>query len=276
MESFGEIKIDKKDVPTIEADKSKSKSPKLPKRTFAMTMLTFIAIIGIGLGSIGLVLCIEKNSEADYLGEQIAEKDAIISELQKTLTECGEGATGISSETMVTPRNSLLHLDEGKCLNCFEAPHVWSVTDRLNFDTPTLLIRTGGVDAAIAFFVSWDALNEYYGYTETTNVAKTGIESNVNIELSGKSVDFLVSGFGNAMGYETALFLMEDGTVEYIPIVKAVQEGRFRSYGKIPGITDIVKLYVVEHGGYSLLAQRADGDYYDLSTILLKTGNYSY
>ena len=278
MEGFRKIKIDEKDFPEIKEDEGKSKSSILPKRRFVMVMLIFVAMIGIGIGGIGLGLCFERDSEADYLGEQIIEKDNLITELQKTLTKCG-GATDISSETATAPRNSLLHLDEGKCLNC-EIPIDSIIGKAAGFSSDLfsfIRLNTSTASDATIAWVSWEALNEYYSYIGTTNIVKAGIEWNVKIELLGKAVDSFIESFGNGRGGETLFFLMEDGTVEYIPVIKAIQEGKFQSFGKIPGVESVVKFYTAHnYGGLTPLAQRADGDYYDLSSILLNTGDYQF
>lgn len=47
------------------------------------------------------------------------------------------------------------------------------------------------------------------------------------------------------------------------------------AYGKIAGVSDIVKFYSVNvNGGVSTIAQKADVSFYDLDSILTATGNY--
>lgn len=279
MEGPGEINIDKKDVSAIRGSERNAKSPMLPKRTITIVVLIFVSVIGIMVGGTGLVLCFRKGSEADFLEKQIAEKGTIIDELRKTLTECGESVAENSSETAIAPRNSLLHLDEGKCLNC-EIPIDSIIGKAASFSSDlfsSIQLNTSTASDATFMWVSWDALNEYYSYTGTTKIAKTGTEWNVKIDLLGKAVDGLIESFGNGLGGETLFFLMEDGTVEYIPIIKAVQEGKFQSFGKIPGVESVVKFYTAHnYGGSVPLAQRVDGDYYDLSVSVSDTGNYQY
>ena len=72
------------------------------------------------------------------------------------------------------------------------------------------------------------------------------------------------------------IFLMEDGSVEYIPLYKALEANDVRSYGKLEGVEDIVKLYNAYAipknspvgASTSLLAQKSDGTFYDLDQIL--------
>ena len=66
---------------------------------------------------------------------------------------------------------------------------------------------------------------------------------------------------------------MKDGTVEYIPIAKAYKakspEEIKSTYGTIPEVKNIIKLYQVSAGSYvTVLAQKADGSFYDLNESL--------
>ena len=81
---------------------------------------------------------------------------------------------------------------------------------------------------------------------------------------------------------ETIFFLMEDGTVEYIPLYYALKNNDIRSYGAINEVSDVVNLISVAAqpkdspvGGHlSVLALKADGTYYDLLGYLAKTSYY--
>lgn len=78
------------------------------------------------------------------------------------------------------------------------------------------------------------------------------------------------------MGYDitwACLFiLMEDGSVEYIPLYDAIRDNNIKSYGKINDIENITNLYSVcakkkgsPIGGFqSIIAQKSDGSFYDL------------
>ena len=85
--------------------------------------------------------------------------------------------------------------------------------------------------------------------------------------------EFMFGGFGQEASNETMLFLMKDGTVEYIPIAKAYKakspEEIKSTYGTIPEVKNIIKLYQVSAGSYvTVLAQKADGSFYDLNESL--------
>ena len=89
-------------------------------------------------------------------------------------------------------------------------------------------------------------------------------------------IDIRSGGIYLSVDGATIIFLMEDGSVEYIPLYKALETNDVRSYGKLEGVEDIVKLYNVSAipknspigARTTLLAQKADGTFYDLSQIL--------
>ena len=62
--------------------------------------------------------------------------------------------------------------------------------------------------------------------------------------------------------------LLEDGSVEYIPIVQMFNnvQGEVVSYGKINGVSDVIKfaLASTSDGGVTTLAIKKDGTFYDL------------
>ena len=82
---------------------------------------------------------------------------------------------------------------------------------------------------------------------------------------------------GGAAGYDFALFLMKDGTLEYIPIFEALENNDFSSRGTISEVSDIVKLATVSGKNsndaetdlyVTKVAIKSDGSFYDLKNIL--------
>ena len=74
-------------------------------------------------------------------------------------------------------------------------------------------------------------------------------------------------------------FLMEDGTVEYMPIHKALKSQEFKSYGKLENVSNIVEIATgmaqanVDGSGNgpgwnTVFAINYDGDYYDIGDIV--------
>ena len=69
---------------------------------------------------------------------------------------------------------------------------------------------------------------------------------------------------------------MEDGTVQYMPLKKAIQNSDFKSYGNIEGISNIVEIVdgssnIVNGPGYlTPFAITNDGSCYELYPIVDK------
>ncbi|MBQ6323519.1 MAG: hypothetical protein IJI22_01665 [Bacilli bacterium] len=114
-----------------------------------------------------------------------------------------------------------------------------------------------------------------------------GTRSRVTKNFDKKITQVLVTGYGQAVGHEVILYLMEDGTVQYTPLYKDVkyppqdENQRFNSYGTLEGVEDVVSLMEVASGvkegagwGMNIIAKRSDGNYYDLSKVLQATGNF--
>ena len=129
----------------------------------------------------------------------------------------------------------------------------------------TMLVKAHGVDIK--------ASGDEYSYTKIDE--KT---------FEKKIVQVLIGGFGQDATYNSILYLMEDGTLEYTPITKDLdtyfkQEDntkKFNSYGKLEGVKDIVYMMNVlfSAGGGTVVGRKADGTLVDLSEPLKATGNF--
>lgn len=110
----------------------------------------------------------------------------------------------------------------------------------------------------------------------------TSTETNLNssiIKFDKKIIDVFFGGMGQSASGDTLFILLEDGTVEYIPIVHMFNhvQGTPVSYGKINGVTDVTKFVLsTNSAGTSVttLALKSDGTFYDLWYALKDTGNY--
>ena len=124
------------------------------------------------------------------------------------------------------------------------------------------------------------------------NLANGKKEYSISFDKKIKEVYFY--GFGQAVGYETIFYLMEDGTVEYTPVRQyfktnnPFESGKMKSEGKIYSVSDVVKLALVTDepieqykyqylgGGYNVLGIKADGTFYNLSRIIRDYRVYSW
>lgn len=81
--------------------------------------------------------------------------------------------------------------------------------------------------------------------------------------------EYMFGMFGHASGGLKLLLLMRDGTVEYMPVLEALESGEMRMYGKADGVSEVIRLINVHvsggiGGGLTVLAQKANGEFYDL------------
>ena len=98
-----------------------------------------------------------------------------------------------------------------------------------------------------------------------------------------KITQVLIDGSGQDVSSMAILYLMEDGTVEYVPLLKDINDKwgqqdntkKVNSYGKLQGVSDIVSLISAEADGYhTVLARKADGTVINLSDAFRATGNF--
>ncbi len=113
----------------------------------------------------------------------------------------------------------------------------------------------------------------------------TGVEEGVlesqTITFNNKVNDVLFSGIGQDRTGDIILFLMEDGTIAYIPIYQTLStngvEG-LTTYQTISNVKDVVKFYTASvtsgtSSGVTVLAQTKDGTLYDLAPMINNTSN---
>ena len=129
--------------------------------------------------------------------------------------------------------------------------------------------------------IHWSDVKNSFGIDKPSNIdddyQKVTIEN-----LSGKVKEAYILCPGLSIEYTTLFFLMEDGTVEYIPIYKALKSNVIKSYGKLNNIEGISFIeagdaHNIEGGGTgTAFAIKEDGTFYDLRPILIDTGNYNF
>ncbi len=127
-------------------------------------------------------------------------------------------------------------------------------------------------NSGVELYIYWAFISGYYGID-------TGGRSDrqlAHINFDQPIADIALGESGQTVGGDVLLFLMQDGTVEYMPIVKALTENRLESYGKMGGLTDIVKFYrtdaIDSNGDFSgyitTLAQKTNGQIIDLQGFM--------
>lgn len=116
---------------------------------------------------------------------------------------------------------------------------------------------------------------------DTTGVVEGTVEDKTITFTQGVK-DVYVGGIGQDMSGDIILFLMDDGTVEYIPVYQALSTSGVDgliSYGTLQDLKDIVKFYSVGAirnpvgSSVTVLAQTKDGTLYDLAPIINDASN---
>lgn len=109
---------------------------------------------------------------------------------------------------------------------------------------------------------------------------KTDLSSST-INFNKKIVNIFFGGMGHDQSGDTLFILLEDGTVEFIPIVHMFNnvQAEVVSYGKIKDVSDVVGFVSADvsyqiGGNITVLAVRSDGSFYDLDYSLQYTGFY--
>ena len=120
-------------------------------------------------------------------------------------------------------------------------------------------------------------LSDTYGLNwDTTGVVEGTVEEKTITFTQGVK-DVFVGGIGQDISGDVILFLMDDGTVEYIPVYKALSSNGIDgliSYGTLNDLKDVVKFYSVGAirnlvgSSVTILAQTKDGTLYDLNPII--------
>lgn len=116
----------------------------------------------------------------------------------------------------------------------------------------------------------WQTLNDVYVKGQASLSSDSHSYETYELDFSQNIADVFIAGAGQMLGSEKILFLMADGTVEYIPVKEAVAAKEIKSYGKLDGLNNIVKFYrgtVVQAdsqagGGSMSYAQDLSGNIY--------------
>ena len=161
---------------------------------------------------------------------------------------------------------------------------VFDKTKAINTDADVYTLSSYG-NAGMSANVSDDNKKLVFAYTPMTVVNYyslnwTSDKQTMNtsvVEFDKKIVDLFFGGFGQSNQGDTLFILLEDGTVEYIPIVHMFNhaQGAPVSYGKLEGVTGVVKFASANvPDAFTTIAIKGDGSFYDLGKILYATGNY--
>ena len=232
-------------------------------------MIAIIIILVIAIIGMGMYIAYDKGI--------IFASPASTEEENKNAKEEQENTEKDNSEAQTTAdssqeNNNVIAFDSSKCLNN-EANYDYLLNAEFNH-WGIEAIDTSNTKMRLRFH--WDSVKEEFFELNSTN---TGYD-NVDINLTKRVSDVEIALIENGAGSEVIIFLMEDGTVEYIPLRKAFLTNNINFFGILPGVDNIVKIYTAvattkSVGSHdTILAQKSDGTFYDLAPIIKNTGRY--
>lgn len=167
----------------------------------------------------------------------------------------------------------LLKFDSSKCINNPSGNYTISV---FGDNLASIGATVDNTKRTVSFSYNIYRVSQTYPLGWVSSIENITTE-NFPISFAQEVEDVFFGALGQSSTGDTMLFLMEDGSVEYIPIMKVLSTSPKspHSYGKLPDVSGVVKFYTANTaGGVTILAQKADGTFYDLGPILRNTGNY--
>ncbi len=181
---------------------------------------------------------------------------------EPTKTEKQDGKTmGTEKQDSI---NYLFKFNSSKVLSSnkdlkYSLSQAWSMTG--------ININLGDNQKQIKISVSWNNLVD-------SNLKKDKYDEFV-VNFSKEIEDIYIGTIGQDETGTIALFIMEDGSIEYIPIYSSLQKSEFKSSGQVSNLTNIVKFYTASAwiedagGGHiTVLAQSTDGTLYNLEDYI--------
>lgn len=234
-------------------------------KKFVWLLVVLILII------LGLVVYIMYDKDILHFKESsdVVEKN----EKNKKEEETNEQEDASDDSDLPLNQNVSLSFDASKCINNPGGNYTLAVYKN---NAGTINISLDQSKKNISFAFNAHQISQNYSLGWVTSTEDIELQKQ-DIAFAQEIDDIFIGGFGQSVVGDTALFLMHDGSVEYIPLKKALATDPYnlKSYGKVPEVSSIVKFYTANTtGGVTTLAQKADGTFYDLGIILQKTGNY--
>lgn len=196
----------------------------------------------------------------------------------------------INKDKLTAPKNTTTIANENKNIE-----DKVTKCDKINYDLDTnqysLSANAVGISVVVdntrkkaRISANATTISNSFGLSWVTAV-DTNIYELIDIKTFDKKItQVLIDGSGQDATNATILYLMEDGTVEYVPILKDINTNwgqtdntkKFNSYGKLNGISDIISLVPAEAQGYHTdLARKVDGTVIDLADTFKATGNFN-
>lgn len=235
-----------------------------------VVLVILLVIICLGMGA--YIFINKDNNKCDVKTDN-AQSNNAESNSDSNITSNNSSNIQNNSETNSNKsnevKNNIIVFNGTKALNSTEKNYTLSCQGNAG-----IFVTVGSTQKELTFSFTPSKVVDYYSLK--WNSTKTGTNQDI-IKFDKKIIDVFFGGMGQDSSGDTLFILLEDGTVEYIPIVHMFNhvQGAPVSYGKINGVTDVTKFVLSSTaGGVTTLAVKSDGSFYDMWYALKNTGNY--
>lgn len=271
------------------------KHPKSHKNLLPIVVILILLFLASLATSIYFIIkSANQSSEISSLKNQLSDQTTIIiddenpnnSDNSNDSTPDPSKPTITKEELLAKIPASLTFTANNKCLNHEGYSTEYHIQSPFSYSTGIELDRSNVTIATFNYStntphlqINWDGMKNFLNFYGISNQTKSGEETITDFGLSGKPIDMIYVNFSTqSPGYDYLLFLLEDGSVEYVSFKTAFQTNNFHSQGKLPNIENVIKLNQVRStetncqnycpSMVDVLAQRADGSYYSIIDTL--------
>ncbi len=239
-------------------------------------MLICLIVCIVLLMCLGGFIVYDKLSSKDEQGKNNTTTNSSLQENDKINTTNNK-TNSTNDNTTNTENSKPISIYDGNCLN--ESNYNYELGQAVNLNWIDVE-QSSDQSNAVVLSINWDSARN--DWNSTMGSGHSGVEKFIINNFSGKVTDIYFDVFGYDLMGTTILFLIDDGSVEYMPVIKCLESVTFKSYGKLSGVENITKFYHASAvpknantGAHdTILAQQANGNYYDLNSLLVKTGNF--
>ena len=178
-----------------------------------------------------------------------------------SVNEEKEEQTKVETVEKIVYKYQLPKIDESKCINVKEQTYNVKRNSISIFQTCQATVEN---KKEVSLRINGDIVKKMHNLD--ISVDKFGYLERVINNFEGSVVDVKVFNVGQGVGNEVIFFLMEDGTVEYMELIKAMQKDEYKSQGKIKGVEGVVEINLAygSRNFHSPIGVKEDGSFYDL------------
>ena len=235
----------------------------------ANIVMACVMLLMLGAAITFAVLWLTKKTPAEPIANNADNTTIEDCKTEISVKDCPPCAQSGTQNFMYFNQEKIVNGENGQVYGAIFSDHIPGPDGQ---DALRVTVSASGSNHA-SIMVDWQTLESIYIAKQATSSGEGHTYETYELDLPQTVADVFISGAGQMLGSERILFLLADGTVEYIPVKEAVATKEIKSYGKLEGLSNIVKFYrgtVVQAnspagGGAMSYAQDADGNIYLLN-----------